>query len=367
MIAAENDTQWNEHSLAEPLQERVQQLLAADPRRQPELETLGKSREGRDILGLRTGTGERRVSLLAGCHADEPVGPRLLRRLTAYLTSLAEDDPLRTRYEWWIIPHINPDGEERNRLWQAGEPPVYDLASYLENAVREQPGDDIEFNFPRHVDDEQARPENRAAYDWWRSADGPFSLHVSLHGMAFAAGPWFLIEPAWRDRYDHIRATCAARVRELGYRLHDVERQGEKGFFRLEPGFCTRPDSKYMREYFLEQGDERTAELFLPSSMECIRSLGGDPLTLVSEMPLFITPGVGEALGPPDPVAEAWRERIADWRQQLAEGGDGAVTVAAHKYGLRPMAVQDQMLLQWTFIAAGLEQVERESPRSTGS
>ena len=52
-------------------------------------------------------------------------------------------------------------------------------------------GDDIEFGFPRDVDDDGARPENRAAYDWWRSAGGPFAVHVTLHGMGIAAGPWY--------------------------------------------------------------------------------------------------------------------------------------------------------------------------------
>jgi hypothetical protein len=141
--------------------------------------------------------------------------------------------------------------------------------------------------------------------------------------------------------------------------LHDVDRRGEKGFFRLGRGFCTRPDSRYMREHFMQHGDEETAALFRPSSMETIRSLGGDPLTLVSEMPLFITPGVGEQLGPPDPVARGWKERIDGWRAQVhLKDGPRAVAAAAEAGGLRPMPVRDQMMLQWAFVTAGLEQVE---------
>jgi hypothetical protein len=34
------------------------------------------------------------------------------------------------------------------------------------------------------------------------------------------------------------------------------------------------------------------------------------------------------------------------------------VSAAAEAGGLRPMPIRDQMILQWTFIAAGLEQVE---------
>jgi hypothetical protein len=336
---------------------RADPVLSAPPAGADAGEPIGRSREGSTINAFRIGRGPRRVSLLAGCHADEPVGPRLLRHLAGYLSALAPDDPLLAEYEWWIVPHINPDGAERNRAWQHEGADAYDLGEYLANVVRELPGDDIEFGFPRDDDDGDARPENRAVYDWWRGADGPFSLHVSLHGIAFAAGPWFLIEPAWRDRFDRLREICVTAVHELGYTLHDVERQGAKGFFRLEQGFCTRPDSRYMRQYFVEQGEPDTAQLFRPSSMETVRSLGGDPLTLVSEMPLFITPGVGESLGPPDPVAEEWKRLMEGWRAELLAGGKAKeLTAAARTRGLRAMPVRDQMTLQWTFIAAGLEQ-----------
>jgi hypothetical protein len=324
-----------------------------------DLEQIGRSREGRPLRALKLGRGPLRISLLAGCHADEPVGPRLLSRLSAYLLSLPSNDPLLERYEWWIVPHINPDGAERNRRWQHEEASSYDLGEYLSGAVRELPGDDIEFGFPRGPDDEGARPENRAAYDWWRTANGPFGLHASLHGMGFAAGPWFLIEAAWSDRCEQLKARCRSAVDALGYVLHDVERHGEKGFFRLGRGFCTRPDSRYMREHFLELGDEETAGLFRPSSMEFLRSLGGDPLTLVSEMPLFVTPGVGDAIGPPDAAAEEWKARIEAWRAKLQSGGDALkVAAEARARGLLAMPVRDQMTLQWSFIAAGLEQVE---------
>jgi hypothetical protein len=186
-------------------------------------------------------------------------------------------------------------------------------------------------------------------------------VHVSLHGMGFSAGPWFLLERAWQDRSDLLKDRCRERVYALGYTLHDVERNGEKGFFRLERGFCTRPDSRYMRQYFIDQSDPETADLFRPSSMEAIRSLGGDPLTLVSEMPLFVTPGVGDTLGPPDPVAEAWKARIDRWRSLLMEDDTDAVVLReAVESGLRPMPVRDQMRLQWALVAAGVEQVEAD-------
>ena len=225
--------------------------------------------------------------------------------------------------------------------------------------MREPPGDDIEFGFPAGAEDAGARPENLAAWAWWASAAGAFDLHVSLHGMGFSAGPWFLIDPHWVDRTGPLRARCAEVAGDMGYGLHDVEREGEKGFERIAPGFCTRPNHNAMRDHFLGLGDEATARRFRPSSMEAVRSFGGDTLTLVTEMPLFITPGVGDNLGPPDPVAERWRARIDRWRAELAAGRATAadVTLEGGRLGIRPMPVEDQIKLQWTLVEAGLETV----------
>lgn len=353
---------------------------------------LGTSREGRTIQGFRLGSGPVRVSLIGGCHADEPVGPRFLARLAAFLGSLESGHPLLTGYEWWIVPHINPDGRERNKGWQDVDDPVapsdvYDPVRYLSHVVRELPGDDLEFGFPRSGEGTEVRPESRAVYEWWRGAGAPFHLHATLHGIALAGGPWFLLEPAWLDRVEHVKRCCAEETHRLGYVLHDVEREGEKGFHRIERGFCTRPSSTAMRDHFLALGDEETAARFRPSSMEAIRSLGGDPVTLVSEMPLFITPGVGETLGPPDPVGETWKERRAHW--QLALGGARstsgeereavieeqrdaisdeerqAISAEIRASGLTPMPILDQMRLQWRLVSAGLEQVLLDRGRAS--
>lgn len=347
---------------------RLPEILAtaADPPSEAS-EEIGRSREGRPIRAWRLGEGRRRVSLLGGCHADEPVGPHLLRKLVAWMAGLPAEDPVRRGFEWWILPHVNPDGEARNRAWYEAGPDglSYRPVDFIRQVDREAPGDDVEFGFPRGAEDEEARPENRAAWRWWRDADGPFGLHASLHGMAVGAGPWFLVEPAWADRCGRLKDRCRGETRRLGYRLHDDPRKGEKGFRRLERGFSTRPDSRAMREHFLAEGDEETARLFRPSSMEVIRGLGGDPLTLVSEVPLFLAPMDTSAGDTGRRAAYApWKERIGRWRRALETGEADPREIAdrARRAGVEPMPVEDQMRLQWTLVAAGLEQVEAAGP-----
>ena len=333
---------------------------------------IGRSRDGRPIFAHRIGDGPLRVSLIGGCHADEPVGPRLLQRLVRVLAG-HEGTQLRSTATWFIIPRLNPDGAAANAAWQTPHAEHYDFAAYLRHRVRELPGDDIEFGFPHGDEDRAARPENRAARDFWR-AHAPFDLHVSMHGMSVAAGPYFLVERSWWPRLREMAATLTRDVEDAGYTLHDVERHGEKGFHRLARGFCSRPDSRAMRRHFLDLGDSETAARFRPSSMEAVRALGGDPLTLVTEMPLFITPGVGAEPGPPDPALIRWRERIAGWEARLrgAVEARGEVAVSAGEdvraeaaqAGLRAMPVEDQMRFQWAFIREGLGAVGARLPEA---
>ncbi|UCG50885.1 MAG: NUDIX domain-containing protein [Candidatus Latescibacterota bacterium] len=336
-------------------------LTAEKPSKATRGTELGRSREGRPVIGYRFGGGPIKISLLAGCHADEPVGPVLLERFVRYLAGAASHSELLSRFEWWIVPDINPDGAERNKAWRARAGDHYDIVSYLRHVVREPPGDDVEFAFPRDEDDHDARPENRAVYDWWRSAPSTFSLHVSLHGMAVGGGPWFLIDPDWIGRCGVVKEFCRDAAGRLGYALHDVQRNGEKGFVRIDRGFCTRPNSNAMAEYFRNLGDTDTASRFRPSSMETIRSFGGDPLTLVSEVPLFVLPGVGETIEPDDPVAKRWREQITGWQERLRDASAfNDVSREIRASDIRPIPIRDQMLLQWTLIQSGVEQIVGE-------
>jgi hypothetical protein len=340
----------------------IEPILAPASPTPPPGRSIGRSREGREIFAYRFGRGPLRLSLIAGCHADEPVGPATLRRLVAFLAARPEDDPLLAAATWSIVPHVNPDGEERNRAWSDVTLPavdsrgeadrVFDLAAYARSTVRELPGDDMEFGFPRSADDAGARPENRAVAAFLAEA-APFHLHASFHGMFFASGPWFLLEPAWIDRTAGLRADLRRQVAEMGYRVYDVDRGGEKGFSRIDVGFTTRPDSRAMAAYFLARGEPETAAKFRPSSMEYARSLGGDPLTMVSEMPLFLTP---PATGPDTFGDPALRAELA--RLSLTASPE-AVRAEAARRGLRGMPLRDQMRLQLAYLDQALAAVSR--------
>ncbi|MBX3728567.1 MAG: peptidase M14 [Candidatus Sumerlaeia bacterium] len=321
------------------------------------MRAIGTSRQGRTLYGLRVGNGPMRVSIVAGAHADEPVGPRTALHLAA---AMARGDApwaveLAQRATFWIVPHVHPDGEAANAEWIGA---LDDFTAWLRHATRDTPADDVEFHYPRSIDDRDTRPENLAVADFLRSAGAPFDVHASLHSMAFAEGAWFLICRAWADRarqaglFDRL----ARAANETGLGLHDIDRGGEKGFHRLAPGVSTTPHSQAMRDFFLAKGDAVTAAHFRPSSMEFVAALGGDPLCLVSEIPHFVL----RARTQPDPggTYAKLRDLLPTLRMAALKGDDAPITKAVARFGIEPVPWTLHRDLQVSFLCAALDVVE---------
>jgi hypothetical protein len=311
---------------------------------------IGESRAGQPLFGYVAGSGPLLVSITAGCHADEPVGPMTAQALPALLRMHAPH--LLEAFTFRVIPQINPDGADLNRGWFSDQP---DFQTYLAHTVRELPGDDVEFGFSEGP---EARPECRAAIPFlWQA--GPVVAHFSLHGMAWAEGMWFLINAPWASRCAGLMESLTALCRTEGLPLMELERNGEKGFSRIAEGFSTTPTSIAMKDHFLLLADHEMAAKFLPSSMEMAMKTGDDPLCMVSELPLFLL-DVPPSLE--DPVLYRFRDALEAAR---AEGTPKALAQLAADFKLRTMPLADQVALQFAMIVHALDYVlEVRAPRS---
>lgn len=314
---------------------------------------LGESEDGRPVAGAVLGDGPQAVSLIAGNHADEPVGPLTLRQFVLDAARRPEAwQALFEQFRFAVVPHTNPDGEAKNRAWIEAWP---DAASYLRHRTREEPGRDLEFGFPA------MRKENRLVSEFLRAQGSPggYALHASLHGMAVAEGAQLLIERRWGFRTEALREGFREAARAEGLGLHDHNRLGEKGFFYLGPGFNTTPEGAAMRTFFRAQGDEEMAARFHDSSMEFARSLSqdgdSDPLCLVTELPLFTIEPADEA--PPGVPQNylALREELPELTLR-AERGE-PITGALEDYGVRPVPVEAAVRLQRRALELGLQVV----------
>lgn len=331
-------------------------------------ELIGRSEQGRPIAGVTLGHGPRLVTLVAGAHADEPVGPATLR--TFILETLASRDwladkgsfaDLFTRYTFRIVPHANPDAEAVNQPWIEAWP---DVGAFVTHRLREQPGRDVEFGYP------VLRPENRAVsrflFDY-----SPVALHASLHGMAFSEGALLLIERHWAAAFpealQRLQAGFLTAASEIaGLAPHDQNRSGDKGFRYLGPGFWTTPEGTAMRDYFLRHGDTETAARFFLSSMELARVVGYDaprkawPLCLVTELPLWRVEA--DPTSPPGEARQfqAFKERLPELTAKALRGDLAASEIAAlrSEFGLDPLDVKVAVRLQLAVIDLGLAAID---------
>ena len=320
-------------------------------------ETIGESEEGRPIAGVTLGYGPRRVTLVAGAHADEPVGPETLRALV--LEGLAARDwgaeggglgELFERVTLRVVPHVNPDGEARNRGWiEAWDPerPHATLAAFLRGRRRELPGRDVEYGYP------DLRPENAAATRFL-FGDGPVALHASLHGMGVSEGALLLVERGWLDRPEAValRRAFAEATRAAGLRLHDHDRDDDKGFDYAGPGVWTTPTGAAMRAHFERAGDPETAARFHNASMDQAAEAGGDPLRIVTELPLFqLAADYDHAPGVPA-LLHAWRERTPALVEAAAEGAGLGPLV--DDLGLRCVPLADAVRIHLATLDAAI-------------
>jgi hypothetical protein len=106
-----------------------------------------------------------------------------------------------------------------------------------------------------------------------------------------------------------------------------------------------------MRSHFLARGDSKTASRFHQSSMEFVRSLGGDPLCLVTELPLFVVPNESPQPGVPTAYL-ALMERLPAIAMKVRTGEP-----VDEVLDIRPLDPEVAVGLQLRALELGLEAV----------
>ncbi|CAL9608057.1 hypothetical protein SUDANB2_05565 [Streptomyces sp. enrichment culture] len=187
---------------------RAAALVARHPR-DARLRRVGTSRAGTPLWLLSVGHGDRQALVVAGPHANEPVGGATVLRLA----ERALADPRLTEgadATWNLLLSLDPDGLRRNEGWLTGP---YTLGRYFRNFFR--PGF---LEQPEWLPDGAAAaalPETRALLDVQDDLR-PF-LQCSLHGVDVGGGFVELTHdlPGLDRRLAHIAARLGI-PRELG-------------------------------------------------------------------------------------------------------------------------------------------------------
>ncbi|MET9080473.1 M14 family zinc carboxypeptidase [Streptomyces sp. NPDC004237] len=154
--------------------------LAADRPRDARLRRVGTSRAGTPMWLLSIGHGGRHALVVAGPHANEPIGGATVLRLADRVLAdprLTEDADVT----WHLLLCLDPDGSRRNEGWLAGP---YTLGHYFRNFFR--PGFLEQPEWLPDGADAVALPETRALLDV-QDELRPF-LQCSLHGVDVGGG-----------------------------------------------------------------------------------------------------------------------------------------------------------------------------------
>ncbi|MFJ6294491.1 M14 family zinc carboxypeptidase [Streptomyces griseoviridis] len=158
---------------------RAAALVAGRPR-EARLRSVGTSRAGHPLRLLSVGRGSRQVLVVAGPHANEPVGGvtalRLAERVLAQPRFTEGADAT-----WNLLLSVDPDGLRHNEGWLAGP---YTLGRYFRNFFR--PGFLEQPEWLPAGADAAALPETRALLGL-QDELRPF-LQCSLHGVDVGGG-----------------------------------------------------------------------------------------------------------------------------------------------------------------------------------
>lgn len=241
---------------------------------------IGRSRQGRPIELVTLGHGSYSALLVAGVHANEPVGNLAADVL---MHELADNARLRQQLDttWNFINPIDPDGLLLNEAWFAAPPtPERYFGSFFRPALSRQP----DYTFPLRVGSYEfsdQSPENQAfqaAIDLTRP-----NLLLPMHNCEFG-GAFFIAShsrPEFENRLRSLAALMNVRLSTIGEPL--------SGLAPISNGVFETPRPHRMIQAALQNEGSNPQSVWPAggSSMEYAERYGSFSLTV--ETPLWQT------------------------------------------------------------------------------
>jgi len=268
-------------------------------RRRPDLfdcQDIGRSTAGEAIPMLSVGRGPTQVMLVALPHPNEPIGAMLVAHL---LEALEADQELRERATWYLLPCVDPDGARLNEGWFPGP---FTLRRYAQHFYRPRPQEQVEWTFPltyKTYKWDAPIPETQALMKAIQQVR-PHVLY-SLHNAGFG-GAYYYISHDLPGVYPVLHRL--PEERGLALSLGEPEMPWAEAF---APAVYRVPRSTDAYDYYerFGGGDPAAAMTGGASSFEFAARIC-DPVCLVTELPYFQSPQIGDTT----PLAQTRREVI---------------------------------------------------------
>ena len=107
-----------------------------------EISQIGKSLNGYSILSAKIGNGKIGTLVFGFPHPNEPIGSLTCLSL---IKTISENECLRNRFTWHIIPCADPDGAKLNEGWFKGK---FTIEKYAKNFYRSMTPLQTDWTFP---------------------------------------------------------------------------------------------------------------------------------------------------------------------------------------------------------------------------
>lgn len=268
------------------LDQSSRELAALYPGR-VRLLTIGKTKNGRDLLCLKIGEGSRN-SLLFGCpHPNEPIGTMMLEYFSR---ELAENEALleAADYTWYIVKAWDRDGLEKNEGWLKGPFDIYHYSRYFFRPAGHQ---QVDWTFPidyKNYHFDNILPESQAMKDLIDEIRPEFIY--SLHNAGFGGVYWYVTHPLEEETYAAMRK--AADKNEVPLNLGEPEVPYLKMLApAVYPCLSIRADYDYLETY---SGKDPAEHMFCGDCSAAYAQDRYDSFTLLTELPYFFDPRIAD-------------------------------------------------------------------------
>lgn len=108
------------------------------------IDVPGTSEQGESIYHVQFGKGTTKVLIVAGPHADEPIGSLTVFSLLTLLKN-SNEELLKQDVEWHIVPCIDPDGARLNEDWSQQ---AFTHKSFMKGFHKQVLNEQIDYSFP---------------------------------------------------------------------------------------------------------------------------------------------------------------------------------------------------------------------------
>ncbi len=250
-----------------------------------ELFTIGHTREGRELLCLKLGNGDKNA-LMFGCpHPNEPIGTMMLE----YFCRRALEEPEFIRelgYTWYIVKAWDADGLARNEGWLKGP---FTVSHYARNYYRPASKEQVDWTFPveyKELSFHDSLPETEAMM---RLID-EIRPHIiySLHNAGFGGVYWYVTEDV-PELYRPMRELVESE--EIPLHLGEPESPYLK---ELAPAVYKAEGIWETYDYLEANGVENIADVLGGTASDDYAGRRYGTFTMLTELPYFYSPRIDD-------------------------------------------------------------------------